>query len=362
MLQGEYKLRKIWIGAIKGNETLAKDIISEYDTLLMPVGTCLKKEYVEKLKELHVDYIYVEDELAEGVEDKEITENMIKEQCQEIVKKTLERYIQGGNQELERLKEVAQEIVYDLLEQPEIMFNMSGVRQRIESAYSHSVNVCALSVFLGLRMNLSERKIHEIAVGSLLHDIGYNNVTVNFKNRKYEELSEKEKKEMKMHVVYGFSDVEYETWVSKEAKEIILNHHERVDGSGYPMHLTGDRMRIGTKIVAVCDEFDRLVYGNFSIPMKVHEAIEYIVAQAGTKFDLTVVKIFNESVAAYPNGTMIITNDDELGIVLRQNQNYPTRPVIRLIKNKNGEKYKDWVEKNLKREFTLFIKDTVEEY
>lgn len=354
-------MRKIWVGAIKGSEILAKDITSEYDTILMPSGTCLKKDYIEKLKKLHIDYIYVEDELAKGVEDKEITEDVIKEQCQKIVKKTLQRYIQGGNQELEKLKDVAQKIVCDLLEQPEIMFNISGVRQKTESVYSHSVNVCALSVFLGLRMNLSERKIYEIAVGSLLHDIGYSNVAVDMKNRKYKEFSEKEKKEMKMHVVYGFSDVEHETWVSKEAKEIILNHHERMDGSGYPMRLTGDRMRIGTKIVAVCDAFDRKVYGNLSMPMKVHEAIEYIVAQAGTKFDMTVVKIFNESVAAYPNGTMVVTSEDEVGIVLRQNSNYPTRPIIRLLKNKNGEKYKEWVEKNLKRELALFIKDTVEE-
>lgn len=347
---------------MKGNEVLAKDIVSEYDTMLMASGTHLKKEYIEKLRELNIDYIYVEDELAKGVEDKEMTEDVIKEQCQKIVKKTLQRYIQGGNQELEKLKEVAQEIVCDLLEQPEIMFNISGVRQKTESAYSHSVNVCALSVFLALRMNLSERKIHEIAVGSLLHDIGYSDVTVNMNHKKFEEFSAKERKEMKMHVVYGFSNVEHETWVSKEAKEIILNHHERIDGTGYPMRLTSDRMRIGTKIVAVCDAFDRKVYGNFSMPMKVHEAIEYIVAQAGTKFDMTVVKIFNESVAAYPNGTMVVTNENEVGIVLRQNQNYPTRPIIRLIKKSNGEKYREWVEKNLKRELTLFIRDTVEEY
>ena len=355
-------MRKIWVGAIKGNEILAKDIVSEYDTILMPIGTCLKKDYIEKLKKLHIDYIYVEDDLAKGVEEKEMTEDVIKEQCQKSVKKTLQRYIQGGNQELEKLKEIAQKIVYDLLEQPQIMFNMSGVRQKKESVYSHSVNVCALSVFLGLRMNLSERKIYEIAVGSLLHDIGYSNVTIDMKNKKYEEFSEKEKKEMKMHVIYGFSDVEKETWVSKEAREIILNHHERMDGSGYPMHITGDRMRIGTKIVAVCDAFDRKVYGNLSMPMKVHEAIEYIVAQAGTKFDMTVVKIFNESIAAYPNGTMVLTNEDEVGIVLRQNSNYPTRPIIRLLKKKNGEKYQEWKEKNLKRELTLFIKDTLEEY
>ena len=80
----------------------------------------------------------------------------------------------------------------------------------------------------------------------------------------------------------------------------------------------------------------------------------------GKKFDKKVVDVFNQSVAAYPNGTMVITNQDETGIVLRQNKNFPTRPVIRMIKDAKGKKYNDWVEKNLEKELTLFIKDTIE--
>ena len=57
---------------------------------------------------------------------------------------------------------------------------------------------------------------------------------------------------------------------------------------------------------------------------------------------------------------MVITNQEETGIILRQNKNLPTRPVIRILKDKNGKKYNDWIEKDLKKELTLFIKDTVE--
>ena len=67
--------------------------------------------------------------------------------------------------------------------------------------------------------------------------------------------------------------------------------------------------------------------------MKVHDAIDYIVSQAGIKFDLEVVRAFVALVAAYPIGALVITNQNEIGIVLRQNPKCPTRPVIRIIQD-----------------------------
>ena len=93
--------------------------------------------------------------------------------------------------------------------------------------------------------------------------------------------------------------------------------------------------------------------------MKVHDAIDYIVSQAGVKFDFNVIKAFVDSVAAYPTGALVITNQEEVGIVLRQNPKCPTRPVIRIIKNKDGDKPEEWIEKDLTKELTLFITDTI---
>lgn len=355
-----YKMRKININGIKGNEVLAKDVYSKFDTILMPVGTIIKMEYKERLKDLNINHIFIEDDISKGVNTKEITEIQIKEECQKAVTETLDKFIQCGNSELEKIKEVAEKIVNELLEQPEIIYNMSGVREENEDVYAHSINVCGLSVFIALRMKLPKEKVKEIAVGSLLHDIGFKFIKRSWDGCTYDQLAEKEKKELKMHVVYGYSAVEYETWISKMAKDIILNHHEKVDGTGYPRHLKKEKLNIGTNIVSVCDTFDRYVYGIFNRAKKVHEVIEYIVGQGGKKFDIEVVKVFNKSVAAYPNGTVVLTNKSEMGIVLRQNISFPTRPIIRLLRDAQGRQYKDWIEKDLVKELTLFIVDTIE--
>lgn len=353
-------LRKVALKNIKGDEILAQDIMTEYDTLLMSSGVVLKKEYIHRLIDLGITYIYVEDEYAKGIKKEDITEIMIKEQCQKEVRQTLDKFTCSGSNELEAMKEVAQEIISDLLDDENIMFNVSGVRQKAESAYSHSINVAALTVFIALKMKINKNKIREIAIGALLHDIGYIYVNTEIKEKCYKDFTNEEKRELRMHVVHGYTVVEKEDWLSGIAKEIIFHHHEHVDGSGYPMHIKGDRIKIGSKIVAVCDAFDRMIYGIYGEKMKVHEAMEYISANSGKMYDEEVTKFFNQVVAAYPNGTIVLTSTNEIGIVYKQNKGYPTRPIIRMLKNSQGKEYDNWVEKDLLKELSLFIKDTVE--
>jgi HD-GYP domain-containing protein (c-di-GMP phosphodiesterase class II) len=354
-------MRIISLDSVKGNEILAKDIINNTDSVLMTAGTVVKKEYVSRLKDLNIEYIYVEDELAQGVNLTNSLEIQIKDQCQEAVRDILLKYSYHNNTELEDIKQVADEIIQDVMNEPLVIYNLSSIRDKSESTYSHSLNVCALSVILAFRLKLAKSKIRDIAIGCLLHDIGLTYISMDYHNINIENCSEKEQKEIKKHIIYGYYAVEKMDWLSQTAKDIIISHHERLDGSGYPFHIKEDRIKMGSKIAAVCDEFDSRVYGNMTAKMKVHDAIDYIVSQAGVLFDFFVVKAFVDSVAAYPTGSIVITNENENGIVLRQNPQCPTRPVIRIIKDKEGNMPSEWIEKDLTKELTLFIIDTISE-
>lgn len=352
-------MRVISIDSVKGNELLAKDILNNNNSILMAAGTVVKREYVKRLRDLDIEFIYVDDELAQGVNLTESLELQIKEQCQEAVRTILLKYSYHNDQELDEIRTIADEIISDIMNEPEVMYNLSSIRNKNESTYSHSLNVCALSVILALKLKQPKTKVKDIAIGCLLHDIGFTYISMDFSNLRAEDCSEKELKEIKKHIIYGYSAVEKVDWLSAISKDIIISHHERLDGSGYPFRLKADKIKIGSKIAAVCDEFDSRVYGNLTTKMKVHDAIDYIVSQAGVKFDFNVVKAFVASVAAYPTGALVITNQDEIGIVLRQNTKCPTRPVIRIIKNKEGVQPSEWLEKDLTKELTLFITDTI---
>jgi len=352
-------MRIISLDSVTGKERLAKDLISKSESVLITAGSVIKKEYVKRLKELDIQYVYVEDEIGEGIDLSDSLELQIKEQCQETVKDILQKYAYQNSADLEKIKLVAEEIIHEIMLEPEVIYNLACVRDKSESTYSHSLNVCALSVIIAYKLRLKREKIKDIAIGCLLHDIGFIYIPFDWQDLTLETCTEKEAKEIKMHTIHGYASVDKLKWLSRTSKEIILNHHERLDGSGYPFRLEGSKIRIGSKIAAVCDEFDSRVYGNLTKKLKVHEAIDYIVSQAGVLFDFKIVKAFVASVAAYPTGSIVLTNEGEIAIVLRQNPKCPTRPVIRVIKDSNGNTPREWIEKDLTKELTLFIVDTI---
>lgn len=352
-------MRIISVDSIKGYELLAKDLLNDSNSILMKAGTVVKKDYINRLKDLNVEFIYVEDEIATGVSLTDSLELQIKDQCQEAVREILTKYSYHSDSELEEIITIADEIIYDIMQVPDVMYSLSSIRNKNEATYSHSLNVCALSVILAFKLKIPKKRVREIAIGCILHDIGFTYITMDYSNLILEECSEKEQKEIKKHIIYGYSAVENMDWLTSISKDIIISHHERLDGSGYPFHLKANKIKIGSKIAAVCDEFDSMVYGNLMPKTKVHDAIDYIVSQAGNKFDLEVVKAFVASVAAYPIGALVITNEKEIGIVLRQNIKCPTRPVIRIIQKADGAKPEEWVERDLTKELTLFITDTI---
>ncbi|MBP1755047.1 MAG: hypothetical protein H6Q59_1445 [Firmicutes bacterium] len=353
-------MRIISLDSVKGDELLAKDVFSMNNSLLLPAGTIIKTEYVKRLKELNIEYLYVEDDLSKGVNLTNSLDFQIKEQCQDAVRNLLVKYSYHDEGELEDIKVVADEIILDIMNEPEVIYNLSSIRDKSDLTYSHSLNVCALSVILAFRLKLPKSKIREIAIGCLLHDIGFTYISPEYYKLNLDTCSEKEKREIKKHIIYGYTAIEKMGWLSATAKDIIISHHERINGSGYPFRLKEERIKIGSRIAAVCDEFDSRVYGNFITKMKVHDAIDYIVSQAGVLFDFSVVKAFVDSVAAYPTGMLVRTNEGEVGIVLRQNPQCPTRPVIRIVEDHEGKKPENWIEKNLTNELTLFITDTLD--
>lgn len=353
-------MRRISVERIQGTEVLAKDVYDNMGTILMTSGTIVKKEYGQRLYALGVRNIYVEDELSQGIHVEETIENKIMEQCQQIMQDVLEKYLTSGSNELDRLKGVSKEVILNVMENPNVMYNLTGIRRKSQSMYSHSLSVCAMSVMIALRHGLSKKKVEEIAMGAILHDVGFSVLNINDGDYFYESLSEKDLREIKMHVITGFEIVEKEKWISRAAKEIILSHHERLDQSGYPRRLPAEKQGIGTRIVAICDEFDCMVYGHFTKQYKVPEAFERIIIQGGRTLDADIVKTFYESVAAYPNGSIVVTDKGEFGIVLRQNYRLPMHPVIRLLQDADGKEYEGWVERDLSEDVSILIKDIIE--
>ncbi|MCT4597285.1 MAG: HD-GYP domain-containing protein [Vallitalea sp.] len=352
-------MRRVLIDNLKGNEIVARPVYSVNGSFLLSKGIHIKMSYVNRLAELGVDYIYIEDELSKGVELKDFIEENTRESCKKEVKKVLENFSTQGNLELSSIVTAAQDIVESVLGQRDIIVNLIDIRRKDEYTYAHSVNVCALAVLLSIKLGYNKNKVRDIAVGALLHDLGKVLVPEEILN-KTTELTDKEKEIVKQHVIYGYEAISDASWISSISKVIILTHHENIDGSGYPFGWRGDKINNATKIISICNVFDSMVSKKpYREAYKIYEVIEYLVANKGKLFDSDLVDVFIKYIAVYPSGMGIITDSGERGIVLKQNNGFPARPVIRIIGNEE-EDYEEWIEVDLLENKKMFIIDTYE--
>lgn len=353
-------MRLINIDDLKGNEVLAVPVISESETVLIQSDTVLKAEYIEKLRALNLSAVYVKEEgdLIQEASGKLVTVEETYEASKEIVTKVLERHIYKHNDDLKKIGEAADQILDSVLSEPEVLRNVTEIRNISTDMYTHCINVCSLSTIMALRLKMNERQVRNVTMGAILHDIGLKYIQAPYIDIDVSEMPQKDAVEYKKHTIYGYSSLQEEDWLTDTAKEIILLHHERADGSGFPFQQRSTKLRAEVRLVSVCDDFDSLISGIGGPRMKIYEAIEYIRVHAGSYYDATIAAKLLETIALYPVGMRVVTNEGELGEVVRQNKDVTDRPVIKMLKYADGSEYTSYEEKDLMKILTIFIVDT----
>lgn len=345
------------IEELKDNEVLARALMTWDYQIILPEGAVLRAEYMDKLRDLGILEVYVREQETKA-QNIAILKSEIEDTVKEKVKDILERHTYQHNQELVELSKTADNIISNILEEEQIIEQVFDIKERSSDIYEHSISVCSIAILTALKLDLDKSKTHDIGVGCLLHDIGLRYLTIQYENQNIENRPEKEQIEYKKHPVYGYSSLQNEKWISECSKKIILSHHERLDGSGFPLKIS--EIPLECRIVNVCDAFDEMICGIACKRSKVHEAIEYLKTFKNTKFDAKVVDTFLGFTAVYPAGTHVMTNEGEIGVVLRQNKDFQDRPIIRILKDKNGLSVKGEVLKDLVKIHNVFIEKALD--
>ncbi|RKI86237.1 HD domain-containing protein [bacterium 0.1xD8-71] len=329
------------VDELTGQETLAKDIFTIEYKVLLSEGTVLKQEYIKKLKELDIRQVYIKDDQPD-TKTVMILKEDVEETFKSKVKSILEKHTYSHNNKLVELCQTADYIITNILQEDEVVEKIYDIKERNSDIYEHSINLCSLATIVALKMELPQQTVHDIGVSCLLHDLGLRYLAIDYGDQDLSELSEREFAEYKKHPVYAYTALRDETWISNKSKNMILYHHERLDGSGYPLKATDISKEC--RIIQVCDAFDEMICGIGCRRKKVYEAVEYLKSNKDIKFDSKIVDIFLEFTAVYPAGTIVRTSEGETGVVLYQNKQSPDRPVIRITKDRNGiavDKVKD---------------------
>ena len=217
-------------------------------------------------------------------------------------------------------------------------FKLHDLRNYDEYTYYHSVNVCVLGTALFRDQIKNENELLNLGIGLLLHDIGKSKIDLKILN-KPAALSEDEFTMMKRHVMYGYNLVKGNNNIAPMAKELILNHHERINGSGYTRGLTESQLSYFDMVAGICDVFDAITTDRvYRKKLDIHRAVSILLRGSGTHFQTKLVNLFLRGIGRFPVGTFVLLSNGEIGVVSKVNRDALSLPTIRVVFDAYGSK------------------------
>jgi len=322
--------------SLKPGMVVAKTIVSSYDNSPLPLvtkGSVLTNCIIRRLEERSLSGCYIDTEFTKDIEPGEIIGQMLKKKALNGIKKVFDevsvtRKISMDN--LSLVKEIAKELVLQILESDEILIDFLDLQNYDDYTYRHSLSVAIFSVAIGHKLGYSTSLLMDLATGALLHDIGKTEISIDLIN-KPGRLTDEEYATIRLHPEMAVERLKSGHSISSFVLNGILSHHERFNGTGYPRGLSGTDIPVYGRILAVADVYDALTsvrpYRKAWFP---DEAIEYLVKYRGIHFDPEIIDAFLKIVVPYPVGTMVELSNGCPAIVIRNNEN-KMRPVVRLF-------------------------------
>lgn len=351
-------MRKILIDQVVDGMKLGNSILSPNGKVLLKAGVELNSGFVKRLKFMGFTEVYIEDDISEGININDVVSEETRSEARSIIQDVMISLRNETDFNTKQVYNIAGKLIDELLSNKNVMINLSDIKSLDGYTFEHSVNVCILSVILGIGMGLNMNRIKDLGIGAFLHDIGKVHVPVEIL-KKPARLVPEEFEIIKKHTHYGFEILKKSDNISSISAIIAFGHHERLDGSGYPMNLKGDSIHQFTRIVSVADVYDAMTSNRaYRKRMQPHEALEYLTALSNQLFDMEIVNTFRKYVAIYPEGSGVILSNRQRGIVVRNNQNLPTRPVVRIIYDEYNNKLNSYYELDLAEKLNLFIVGT----
>lgn len=331
-------MRRIKITWAKPGDILGYPIFRKDGAILLNTGVRLTKEYIEQLKALGVTHIYIQDEISKDIEILDPISIQTRMEALKVIEDNYYRSCKGLPLDAKAIKKVVNDIVEEILSSEQVLLNLRDIRSYDNYLFSHSLGVTVLSIVMGKNIKRDEKFLRDLGIGCMLHDIGKLDIPKEILD-KPEKLTEEEFETVKFHTQYGYRRIlDQDGELPATSAHVAWEHHERIDGTGYPRGLKGEKIHIFSRIAGIADVYDAMtvdrVYRKAYPP---NEAVEFIMGASGTLFDYEVVKAFLKSIAPYPVGDIVLLSTEEVAIVVDVNRDFPLRPIVRVLKDDGWE-------------------------
>ncbi|MCK4257505.1 MAG: HD-GYP domain-containing protein [Halanaerobiales bacterium] len=349
-------MRLVSLNDITLEMTLAKPIYYN-DRILLNIDCKDISKYRERLIEFGINYVYINDELSEGIAIEDIIKDETRQKSKKIIKDTLNSRLNNIFYITETQVANIQNVVYDMVDEisqsDEVIVNLLDIKAYDSYTFSHSVNVTVLSLILGKALYYTREQLIKLGIGALLHDFGKTMIPLEILN-KPDKLTDEEFEIVKEHSRLGYERLKDQTLISPLSRAVILSHHEKVDGTGYPKGLKNDEIHDYAKIVAIADVFDSLNSDRvYRKRWPTYKIVDFILSNVDKHFEKQFVNKFLKYIAVYPNGTFVTLSNGQKAIVQKQNKNCPTKPIVKIIQDMDGRKMSQTV--NLMDQLDLVV-------
>ncbi|MFE8701464.1 HD-GYP domain-containing protein [Cytobacillus sp. FJAT-54145] len=309
---------------------LAKPVFDKHRRVLLAAGRTIHPIYLKKLMDLDIRYLFVEDAISFGISMEEMVEVPTWIDATEIVQNAFKTVAQNKEIPIRDLQKLVIRLVNEVSKRKAIVLIPTSSLEEDLREYAHAVNVTLLSLQIAKKLNISQIQLKDLALGTLLHDIG-------------KVLTKNEED----HMFAGFEYLRKVREVSLLSAHVAFQHHEAVDGKGKPRGMREGEIHEFAQLCAITNLYENTLSKEGLPP---HEVLEFIMTKSGTVFSPDLVKLFVQEVPYYIPGTRVLMNNGRKAIITKIIGNLH-RPYIRYLDT--GE------EISLASNYTLLITEVV---
>jgi len=228
-------------------------------------------------------------------------------------------------------KKLVEEISDSVSRNPGALISLARLKTADDYTYMHSVAVCALMIALSKQLNLDETQTRSAGIAGLLHDLGKALMPMDVLN-KPGKLTDEEFAIIKTHPEEGHKLLLGSTGADAIALDVVLHHHEKTDGSGYPKHMKDKEISLFAKMGAVCDVYDAITSNRpYKAGWDPAESLRKMAEWANGHFDPMVFQAFVKSLGIYPIGSLVKLNSGRLGLVIDQTEKSLLTPRVKVF-------------------------------
>ncbi len=331
------KTKRISIKDARSNMILAKDVVNSSGLIILAKDTVLNDLNQDKLKFNNIKFITIFEKEDENFIENEYIENQeefknFKKNYKQNLEKLEDQFIaigKGVGIEVNNLYGMVIDMVDNVKYKKDVLSYLGNLKKQDLHTYSHCLNVGIICNLFGLWLGYEGEDLKNLTVAGILHDVGKTQVDENL-IKKPEKLTDSEYNHIKKHAYLGYKLVE-DLDIPDEIKSGILMHHEKIDGSGYPLGLRDDKITTTAKIVAICDIYEAMTADRVYRPRVCpFEVIKNFEQNSYDILDTQLLLAFLQNIVYTYIGSDVMLSDNRRAKVVFINQANLSKPIVKI--------------------------------